>query len=223
MDETVDAGVETEVLSSEDQAAGVETEDSGAPQNQEDNTDWKALFEKEHTAAENYKTALQQKRQLRRLPPEVAVPDEEDDKPLTRADLRKALNEEIAPVIAQNKVDTELEKQVKDPEKRKLVKLFYETRVRQMGTSDEAIRNDISAALAIADAQKLRKAASEITRKQNMQTTPPLNGSSSEGPIVSKNHKFSPQQVAQLTATAQRLGADPKKFVEDAWKNQNRG
>lgn len=190
---------------------------------EQDTTDWKAIAEAEREKAENYKKALTQKREFVKAGvTEVVVPDE-DDKPLTRADLARALQEQVAPVIAQNKVDAELNKQVKDPEKRKLVKLFYETRVRQMGTSDEAIQQDISAAVAIADAQKLRKTASEITRKENMQTTPPLNGSSSEGPTVSKNHKFSTQQVAQLTATAQRLGADPKKFVEDAWKNQNRG
>lgn len=191
---------------------------------EQDGTDWKELFEKEHTRAENYKTAFSQKREfVKKGATDPVVDETEDDKPIRRSELVKAITETITPVIAKNKVEAELEKQVPDPEKRKLVQLYYETRVRQMGTSDEDIRNDISAALAIADAQKLKKAASEINRKTNMQTSPTLNGSSSEPALVSKNHKFSEVQVANLTDKARRLGMDPQKFIEQTWKNQTRG
>ena len=145
--ENIDAGVKKDDLGAP-QDTGVKAEDSGAPQNQEDNTDWKILYEQAHTDAENYKQALTQKRQLLNKEPPVA--DDEGDKPLTRADLQQAISETVVPIVAQSRIDVELEKQVPDPEKRKLVKLYYETRVRQMGTSDDAIRSDISAALAIA-------------------------------------------------------------------------
>jgi len=216
MEKTNEAGVKID-----DQGApldtGVKAEDSGAPQNQQDNTDWKALYTQAHTEAENYKTALSQKRQIVNKADPV-----EDDKPLTRADLQQAVSESVVPIIAQSKVEQELERQVTDPEKRKLVKLYYETRVRQMGTSDDAIRNDISAALAIADAQKLKQASAEIKRKQDMQTLPNLSGSSSEPHQQSKNHKFSDQQVAALTARAKALGMEPTKFIEQTWRNQSR-
>jgi len=216
MEKTNEAGVKID-----DQGApldtGVKAEDSGAPQNQQDNTDWKALYTQAHTEAENYKTALSQKRQIVNKADPV-----EDDKPLTRADLQQAVSESVVPIIAQSKVEQELERQVTDPEKRKLVKLYYETRVRQMGTSDDAIRNDISAALAIADAQKLKQASAEIKRKQDMQTSPNLSGSSSEPSQQSKNHKFSDQQVAALTARAKALGMEPTKFIEQTWRNQSR-
>ena len=216
MEKTNEAGVKID-----DQGApldtGVKAEDSGAPQNQQDNTDWKALYTQAHTEAENYKTALSQKRQIVNKADPV-----EDDKPLTRADLQQAVSESVVPIIAQSKVEQELGRQVTDPEKRKLVKLYYETRVRQMGTSDDAIRNDISAALAIADAHKIKQASAEIKRKQDMQTSPNLSGSSSEPHQPSKNHKFSDQQVAVLTARAKALGMEPTKFIEQTWRNQSR-
>ena len=220
MAETIDAGVKTDDLGAP-QGTGVEADSSGAPQNNQDNTDWKALYTQAHTEAENYKTALSQKRQIVNKQADPVV-EPEDDKPLTRADIQNVIAETITPIVAQNKVDVELEKQVTDPEKRKLVKLYYETRVRQMGTSDDAIRNDISAALAIADAQKLRKAATEIKRKTDMQTSPNLSGSSSEPIQQSKNHKFSDQQIATLTARAKALGMEPTKFIEQTWRNQSR-
>ncbi len=187
-----------------------------------DNTDWKSLYETEHDKAENLKKAFTQKREFVKAGVTEVV-EEDDDKPMKRSEFRKVILDAVTPLVAQNKVEQELEKQVTDPEKRKLVKLYYETRVRQMGTSDDAIRTGISDALAIADKQKLQKASAEITRKQNMQTSPNLSGSSSEGAPVSKNHKFSDQQVAALTARARALGMEPTKFIEQAYKNQLRG
>lgn len=220
MDETVDT-----VLDS-DTGDGIETVvDTASSDGSEDNTDWKAIAEKETARAENYKKAFSQKREFVKAGVTDPVVDEtDDDKPITRSELARAVAETITPLIAVNKVDAELERQVKDPEKRKLVKLYYETRVRQMGTSDDAIREGISDALAIADKQKLQKAASEITRKQNMQTSPPLNGSSSEGPVVTKNNKFSPQQIQALTAKFAGLGMKPdqiKAQIDQTWRNQN--
>lgn len=219
MDETVDQGI--------DSGVGADTEtvvDTASSDGSEDNTDWKAIAEKETARAENYKRAFSQKREFVKAGATDPIVDEtDDDKPITRSELARVVAETITPIVAVNKIDAELERQVKDPEKRKLVKLYYETRVRQMGTSDDAIHQDISAAVAIADAQRLRKTASEMTRKQNMQVTTPLNGSSSEGPAVSKTNKFSVQQIQALTAKAQGLGMNPEKFIEQAWKNQTRG
>lgn len=213
------AGVEADEAGS-DLDTGVKTDESVRSADSQDDTDWKAIAEQERDRAENYKTALTQKRQLRKTPsPVVEEPEEDDDKPLTRSELRKVLQEEVAPIVSQNKVESVLESTVKDPEKRKLVKLYYDTRIRQTGTSDEAVRQDIESALAIADAHKYRKAAAEITRAQQKDTTPPISGSGSDRGGDQKNHKFSADQEKVLTATAQRLGQDPKKFIEAAWKN----
>lgn len=217
----VDAGIDSGVG-----ADSKETVVDSAPSDgsEQDNTNWEELYKAEHDRAENYKEAFSKKREfVKKGETDPVVEETEDNKPITRSELSKAIVETITPIVAGSKVDQELEKQVKDPEKRKLVKLLYETRVRQMGTSDDAIRNDISAALAIADAHKLRNATAEITRKQNMQQTPPLNGSSSEPAPQTKNHKFSEQQVAALTQRAKNLGMEPQKFLEQAWRNQTRG
>lgn len=215
MDKTEEAAVESDLGGEVN--TGVES-DSGAGI-EKDNTDWKALYDKEHNRAENYKEAFSKKREFVKAGAAEVV-EEDDDKPIRRSELRKEIVEAVTPLVAQNKVDSELERQVTDPEKRKVVKLYYETRVRQMGTSDDAIRQDISAALAIADAQKLKNASAEITRKKTMTTSPPLAGSASEGQQVSKNHKFSDTQVASLTAKAKNLGMDPTKFIEQTWRNQ---
>lgn len=221
MDETVDQGVENEVVGSDNQTGVDEAPSAGSEQ---DSTDWKGLYEKEHTRAENFKEAFSKKRAFVRAGATDPVVDEtEDDKPILRSELTKAIRETITPIVAGNKVEAELIKQVPDLEKRKLVELYYNTRVRQMGTSDDDIRNDISAALAIADAQKLKKAAAEVTRKTNMQSQTNLSGSASEPAVVSKNNKFSAQQIAALTARAKNLGMDSQKFIETAWRNQNKG
>lgn len=222
MDDESDAGVEADEEGSVLEE-GVEADESVSSADSEDDTDWKAVAEKAKAEAENYKTALDQKRQLRHKPASAPVVEEDesdDDAPLTKGEFRKMLHEEVTPVIAQNKVDSVLEKMVTDPAKREVVKLFYETRIRQTGTSDEAIRADIDAALAIADSHKLRKTNEELKRKANQAKTPPSAGSGSDKDPGPKTHKFSAEQEKTLTETAKRIGQDPKKFIEAAWKNQ---
>ena len=62
---------------------GVET-DPKAPKGNEDGTDYKTLLEEALEREENYKRALQQKRQLRQKPqdPPPSVDDEDDNRPL---------------------------------------------------------------------------------------------------------------------------------------------
>lgn len=214
--EKEEAGVEINESQSAEETTEVEKVESDASTDQEDSTDYKALYEKAEEEKENYKKALTQKRQLRNKP-EVEVIDE-DDKPLTRKDLESILT----PALAQTKIDTALES-ITDPEKRKLVKFYYENRIRQTGTSDIAIKQDVEAALAIVDAPRLRKISSELTRKTNMQTTPSMSGSNADRGVDKKNHQFSEAQVKNLTETARRLGAEPTKFIEQTWKNQTKG
>lgn len=224
MDEESNAGVETEEEMGADlQDEGVEEDESLSSEDSEtDDTDWKALYEKEKLEKENYKRSLTQKRQLRKKPEPVVeeeslLDEEEDDedddnKPVTRAELRR--------VQSVGTVNSVLNTLVSDPDKRNLVKLYYDTRIRQTGTSEDAIRADLQAALDLADAKKLRKQNSEMSRAANQDTTPPLTGSGSDHAPASKAHKFSDDQVRTLKETAKRIGADPDKFVEQAWKNQ---
>lgn len=212
-----EAGVE-EVAQGAPLETEVEVSDSGASAESEDSTDYKALYEKEVTEKENYKNALTQKRQLLNKPEVEETEEEDEDKPLTRKDLQNILT----PALAATKVDSALES-ITDPEKRKLVKFYYENRIRQTGTSDVAIKQDIDAALAIVDAPRLRKVSSELTRKNNMQITPQMSGSNADRGVDKKNHQFSEAQIKALTETARRLGADPQKFIEQTWKNQARG
>lgn len=217
MPEKEDAGVEKNGSEGTEQTTEVEKEESEASTDQEDTTDYKALYEKAESEKENYKKALTQKRQLRDKP-EVEESEDEDDKPITRKDLANVL----ASTNVESKIEAELAS-IKDLDKRKLVKLYYDTRIRQTGTSDTAIKQDIEAALAIVDAPRLRTISSELSRKSNMQKVPPMNGSGADRGVEQKNHKFSDAQVKALTLKAQGLNADPTKFIEQAWKNQNRG
>lgn len=220
MDDESEAGVETNLEEGSDlENTGVEDDESLSSEDSEgDDTDWKALYEKQVLDNGNLKTALDQKRQLRKKAPTPVVETEEEDsddddnKPLTRADLRQER--------ALEKVDSILSATVSDPDKRKLVRLFYDTRIRQTGTSDDAIRADLDAALAIAEAPKLRKTSKELERAAQRDTTPPFGGSSADRGNDKQNHKFSADQVKELTLRAQALGQDPKKFVEQTWKNQ---
>lgn len=225
MDDESNAGVETEEEMGADlpQDEGVETDESLSSEDSDsDNTDWKAEFDKEHERAENYKTALTQKRQLRKKPEPIVEEesfeeeDEEDDnRPVTVADLRKERAAQTANAF--------LATMVPDPDKRNLVKLYYDTRIRQTGTSDDAIRSDLQTALDLADAKKLRKTNSELARVAQKDTTPAFGGSSSDRAPASKDHKFSADQVKALTESAKRIGADPKVFIQNAWKNQTKG
>lgn len=216
MDIESNAGVETDEEGS-DLDEGVEADESLSSEDSEtDDTDWKAEFDKEHERAENYKTALTQKRQLRKKPEPVVeedpAEDDDDDKPLTRSEFLRMQGE--------SKVGSLLETLVPDSNKRQLVKLYYDTRIRQTGTSDDAIRSDLQTAIDLADVKKLRKTTSEMARAANQDKTPPFGGSSSDRAPASKDHKFSADQVKTLTESAKRIGADPAKFIADAWKNQ---
>lgn len=218
--ERSNAGVDSEMGADLD--LGVEEGDSVSSAESEDDTDWKTLYEGAAEERDNYKTALTQKRQLRKPAPESAVEideDEDDDsKPLTRGEMRQMLQDEVVPIVAQGKVDTALTSMVSDPEKRKLVKLYYDTRIRQTGTSDDAIRSDIQAAIAIADGQKLRKASAEIDRANNNPRALPTGGSSADRGLPSKEHAFSKEQVARLTEQAKAIGADPATFIKKTWE-----
>lgn len=221
MDDESNAGVETTDLegSDEDTDEGVEADESLSSGDSEDDTDWKAEFEQAAKERDNYKTALDQKRQLRKKVPtqEIEEGSDEETRPATVADIRKIVTEQTATVSA----DTILSGMVKDDSKRKLVKLYYETRIRQTGTSDEAIKADLQAALDLADAKRLRKTVSEVARVNGQDKPIPMNGSGSDRGDGKKDHKFSADQVKDLTARAQRIGVDPKKFIAEAWKNQN--
>lgn len=225
--ETEKAGVETDELGSE-LDEGVETDESVSSADSEDNTDWKAIAEREIEKNENLKKALDQKRQLRKhatTSSDVVDDSNEDneDKPLTQKDFERLMQEMVMPVVAGNKVDTILADRIKDPDKRQLVKLYYDTRIRQTGTSDEAIREDIDSAIAIADRYKANKLAGEIKRVVNKDTTPSLNGSSADRGGDQKGHKFTAEQVKALETQARRINADPKIFIEKAWQNTRRG
>lgn len=217
----------------DDEKAGVEAEGSGAPLNtevekdgsgasaeQKDETDYKSLLQEALEREQNYKTALQQKKAFVKQNKEVVEESDDEDAPLTRKDLKRVLREEITPVIAENKVETLLKEIVKDPSKRELTKHYYENRIRQTGTSDDAIRSDIQESLDLIDSKVNRKKITEIARVNMQQKQPVLGGSAADRGVEVKNHKFSDEQVKNLQEKAKALGADPKKFVEDAWKNQ---
>lgn len=197
-------------------------EESGAPQTDQDDTNWQAIAEKERERAENYKLALTQKRQLRKAPPQPEIEDEDDDKPITRKELENLLRTEVVPLVASSKEDNLLLQKVSNPAKRAFVKQLLETRVVRTGTSDSDILDDIDAALAIADSKKKDKTIAELARAAQNKPPLPSAGSSEEKPLEQKPYKLSPEVAQMLEKRAKGLGVDPEKFKADFYKNQGR-
>lgn len=215
MSEKDDAGVEKKDQQGSEAGAGVETK--GHEGSEHDEVDWKAIAEKERKEKENYKTALAQKRQIISKEPEEG--DEEDDKPITRKDLSRLIQEQIVPVIASTSEDRLLASKVSDPAKREAVKAILENSIRRTGTSEDAILSDIDKALAIADSHKLRKVNEELKRAaENKPNQAPSAGASSEKDI--EVDKLDPKLKAQLEERARQLKVDPAKFVAQYIKNR---
>lgn len=214
------AGVE-EVGGSADEGVEAKTEVSSAEV--QDNTDWKAIAEAERTKAEHYKLALTQKRQLRTItPPPEQVVDDEDDKPLTRKDIRAILREDVIPLVSGSKEDTLLSQKISDPSKREYVKQLLATRIVRTGTSDEDIQADIDDAIAMADRKKTEKTIAELKRAANNKPQASSAGSSSESAPEQKQYKWTKEQAAALDKKAHMLNVDPEKFKKDAWANQSK-
>lgn len=215
MEENIDAGVETEEVIGSDDSQVVENEDGGATGHEQDDTDWK-------TIAENYKTALTQKRQLRNTPSPVIETEDDEDKPLTRREFTELLQSTVVPLVSASKEDTLLSNRITDPAKRAYVKQLLDSRIVRTGTSDEALSSDIDAALAIADSHKKDKTIAELKRAAANKPQAPSAGSSNEAPMEQKQHKWTADQARELDRKAQALGVDPEKFKKDAWTNRTR-
>lgn len=222
MDETIDAGVEEEVMGSDDQQV-VENKDGGATGHEQDDTDWKAIAEVEAKKAENYKNALTQKRQLRNtLAP---ILEEDEEKPLTRKELEEILQSTVVPLVSASKEDSLLSSKITEPTKRAYVKQILETRIVRTGTSDDALSSDIEAAIAIADSHKKDKTISELRRAATNRPQTPSAGSSTDVPVEQKtSNKLSAEQNRLLDTKADQLGIPreefKKRFLDNAKKTR---
>lgn len=222
MEENLDAGVETDELGSELEE-GVEIDASVSSAEGEDDTDWKALAEAESAKAENYRKALDQKRQLRKTPaPVIEEEDDGEDKPLTRREFEQLLQNTVVPLVHASKEDTLLESKISDPAKRAYVKQLLSTRIVRTGTSDSDILNDIEDALSMADRKKTAKTIEELKRLNNNRPPAPAAGPSTEKPLEQKPYKWTAEQARALEAKARVLNIDPEKFKKEAWENQKK-
>lgn len=194
--------------------------------------DWKELLrleqkrsEKAESDRDNYKEGmLVAKRRMKDLKREEATEDEgSDDK------VAKAVKEALEPFVATlqgSKVDQILASTVTDPSKREYVKSLYQNRIQRTGTSDEAIRSDIEAALSLANASKFAKENEELKRMNDNRTYIPPNtpGGSGDKGSVQKAHKWTPEQETVLEQRAMAGGIqDVEKYKELAWKSATAG
>lgn len=221
MDETIDAGVDSE-LGAELEESGVEAGESEAPQTEQDGTDWKAIAEAEAEKAKNYKLALTQKRQFRNTPIPVIEEEIDEDKPLTRREFTELLHSTVVPLVTTSKEDDLLKSKVTDPAKRAYVKQLLETRIVRTGTSDTDITSDIEEAIWMADRKKVLKQNEELRRTANNRPRSPSAGSSSEAPLEQKAYKWTAEQARELERRAKELNIDPEKFKKNAWDNTKR-
>lgn len=205
------AGVETDELGSELEE-GVETVAEVSSAEEEDDTDWK-------TIAENYKTALTQKRQLRTTPTPVIEENEDEDRPVTLKDL-KVFQQNTVAIVSESKEDILLAQKIPDPAKRAYVKQLLESRIVRTGTSDSDIANDIEDALSMADRKRTEKTISELKRVAANRPQAPAAGSSSEKPLEKKAYAWTAAEAQALETKAKQLNLDPEKFKKDAWANK---
>lgn len=209
----------------------IKTPDAG---NGEGEVDYKDLLEKERAARvkaeddrDNYKEGLINLKRRNRSS-EDDVDPEDDEKPITRKDLREV----IEPIIGGSKLDSVLASVVTDPAKRAFVKDLYEHRIQRTGTSEEAIRSDIESALDLAESKKLRIENSEIKRmnENNRVYVPPNNGGGGGGgggnPLKLKAHEWTQAQETVLEQRAQAIGLvgeAVEKYKEKAWQETQAG
>lgn len=190
----------------------------------EDEIDYKALLAKEVAEKENYKAALREerskRRELEKKPEEVQAEEDEESK------IAKVVRKELEPLtvaLTGNKVEQILSTLAKDPDKQNLIKFYYENRIVRTGTSDSAIRNDLEAALNMADGAKLRKENQELKRMNDNKDTIPLSGGGADRGVDRAKHGYSQAQVADLTKKAQQLNIkDTNKFIEQTWANEQK-
>lgn len=201
----------------------VKTNESGASADHEDTTDYKALYEKQRVRADSYKTGLiTLKKQVKSQAPIEELDEEEDEnKPVTLKDL-KLFRQETTLLAASSKEDTLLAQKVPNPEKRKLVKLYLDTRIVRTGTSDQDILEDIDFVLSSIDGSKAQTKATELKRAIDNDPTKVLanNGSQSDRGVERKPHGWNATQEKELERKAQSLGIkDVEKFKVDSWQN----
>lgn len=195
--------------------------------------DWKELLrlEQERTSKlseerDNYKEGLlsAKRREKIQKKEQDADDDEGGDK------IAKAVREALEPVLSTihgSKIDQILASTVTDPSKREYVKSLYQNRIQRTGTSEEAIRSDIQAALALANASKFAKENEELKRMQDNRTyIPPTGGGGAGGDkgATQKAHKWSPEQERALEARASANGIqDVEKYKEITWRQVSAG
>jgi hypothetical protein len=189
--------------------------------------DWKELLrlerersEKAEEERDNYKQGLlSRKRQEKAQRDGVAITEEEPNA------VAEAVKAALAPVLSSlqgNKIDQILANIVTDPSKREYVKSLYQSRIQRTGTSDEAIRTDLEAALALADSARRAKENEELKRMNDNRTyVPPTGagGGTADRGVTQKAYKWTAEQEASLEMRARANGiADVEKYKELAWK-----
>lgn len=192
--------------------------------------DWKELLrlEQERSAKtaeerDNYKEGMLAAKRREKARKEEGNDEGGDDK------VAKAVKEALEPFVATlqgSKIDQILASTVTDPSKREYVKSLYQNRIQRTGTSDEAVKSDIEAALALANASKYAKENEELKRMQDNRTYIPANtaGGSTEKGVTQKAHKWTPEQEKALEQRAMSNGIqDVEKYKELAWKSTQSG
>lgn len=174
---------------------------------------------------DNYKEGLLSAKRREKI--QKREQDAEDDEGGDK--IAKAVREALEPVLSTiqgSKVDQILASAVTDPSKREYVKSLYQNRIQRTGTSEEAIRSDIQAALALANASKFAKENEELKRMQDNRTYIPPNGGSGAGDkgAMQKAHKWSAEQERALEARALANGIqDVEKYKELTWQQVSGG
>ena len=173
---------------------------------------------------DNYREGLLSAKRKAKAQENESSDDEEslDDK-IARG-VQKAIEPLLGATTA-NKVDSILSSIVEDTSKRELVKFYYENRIQKTGTNEDAIKQDIETALAIADSKRINKENSELKRMQNNNVyVPPAGGSSADRGVVRKAHQWTPEQERALEARAMSSGiSDVESFKAKTWQQLQAG
>lgn len=194
--------------------------------------DWKELLRLEQDRSnklseerDNYKEGLLSAKRREKIQKKEQESEDDGDEDKIKKAVREAL-EPVMSTIQTTKVDQILVSVVTDPSKREYVKSLLNNRIQRTGNSEEAIRSDIEAALALANASKFAKENEELKRMQDNRTYIPPNaggGAADKGP-TQKVHKWTAEQERALEARAFANGIqDVEKYKEITWKQVSSG
>jgi len=205
----------------EEELNAPEVQGEGEPESLEEVIDYEAELEK--VKADNAKLEEERnnyKEGLLNLKKKTKSIDEVDIEKLVADSVAKAI-QPLQETVIKPSVDRILDSITDNPSKKELIKYHYENSIKQSGTSEQAIREDIENALMIADKKALKRNLEELSLSVKNRANISGQGSGSTAKPDVKKEVLTNEQIDAL----KKRGFTPdmiKKFEENWLKQKSR-